>query len=117
MAPVRPFRPMFRAGLTANALGLPVAVAAAVAGAAAYTLYSRTVHLESSELVNHDTKRLRFALPDPKQSTGLSLTSAVLTISWAKGSWLPTIRPYTPVNNIGTSRLLPSNPIGVKSLY
>jgi cytochrome-b5 reductase len=73
---------------------------AALVGAGAYTLYSRSVRLESSELVNHDTKRLRFTLPDKTQSTGLTLTSAVLTISWPKGSWIPTIRPYTPVNDL-----------------
>lgn len=96
MPPSSPFRPL----LKASTVSLPAAAAAAVAGVGVYTLYSRSVRLESSELVNHDTKRLRFALPDPKQSTGLSLTSAVLTISWPSGSWLPTIRPYTPVNYI-----------------
>ena len=99
MPPSSPFRPVLRASI----VNLPTAAAATVAGVGAYSLYSRSVRLESSELVSHDTKRLRFALPDPKQSTGLSLTSAVLTISWPSGSWLPTIRPYTPVNDISVS--------------
>ena len=30
--------------------------------------------LESSEQVNHDTKRLRFSLPNPDDVSGLSLT-------------------------------------------
>ncbi|RYP92499.1 hypothetical protein DL770_001365 [Monosporascus sp. CRB-9-2] len=81
-------------------MNISAITATAVAGVGAYTLYSRSVRLESAEPVNHNTKRLRFALPDPNQPTGLSLTSAVLTISWPNGSWLPTIRPYTPINDI-----------------
>ncbi|KAH6654928.1 NADH-cytochrome b5 reductase [Verticillium dahliae] len=54
--------------------------------------------LESSEVVNHNTKRLRFRLPDENAVSGLALTSAVLTISWPKGRWLPVARPYTPIS-------------------
>ncbi|KAK1638480.1 oxidoreductase NAD-binding domain-containing protein [Colletotrichum phormii] len=53
--------------------------------------------LESSEEVNHNTKRLRFKLPQREAVSGLSLTSAVLTMSWPAGRWLPVARPYTPV--------------------
>ncbi|KAF4777957.1 oxidoreductase NAD-binding domain-containing protein [Colletotrichum scovillei] len=53
--------------------------------------------LESSEDVNHNTKRLRFKLPQREAVSGLSLTSAVLTMSWPEGRWLPVARPYTPV--------------------
>ncbi|KAF1932166.1 ferredoxin reductase-like protein [Didymella exigua CBS 183.55] len=54
--------------------------------------------LESSEQVNHNTKLLRFKLPHDSDVSGLSLTSAVLTASWPKGSWTPVARPYTPVS-------------------
>ncbi|KAM0325911.1 hypothetical protein ACHAQA_007214 [Verticillium albo-atrum] len=54
--------------------------------------------LESSEQVNHNTKRLRFRLPNENAVSGLSLTSAVLTMSWPKGRWLPVARPYTPIS-------------------
>ncbi|VUC22805.1 unnamed protein product [Clonostachys rosea] len=53
--------------------------------------------LESSEMVSGDTKRLRFKLPKEEDVSGLPLTSAVLTVSWPKGSWRPVPRPYTPV--------------------
>lgn len=75
----------------------PVLATTSVAAAAALTLYvaaPRTVHaespakkifpgvgpallslpLESSELVSHDTKRLRFKLPDDQGVSGLPLT-------------------------------------------
>jgi cytochrome-b5 reductase len=94
-----------------------VAVAAAVAGIGAYTWYSRsnstksdkpvfssfgfhTLRLDSTELINHNTKKLRFELPDASKPSGLSLTSALLTISLPNGRWLPVIRPYTPVNDL-----------------
>ncbi|KAM0451065.1 hypothetical protein ACHAPV_010193 [Trichoderma viride] len=54
--------------------------------------------LESSETVNHNTKRLRFKLPQQDAISGLPLTSALLTVSWPKGSWVPVPRPYTPVS-------------------
>ncbi|KAI0134313.1 oxidoreductase NAD-binding domain-containing protein [Xylariales sp. AK1849] len=54
--------------------------------------------LESSESVNHNTKRLRFKLPEDTIS-GYPMTSAVLTYSWPKGRWTPVIRPYTPINS------------------
>ncbi|KAK0377618.1 oxidoreductase NAD-binding domain-containing protein [Colletotrichum limetticola] len=53
--------------------------------------------LDSSEDVNHNTKRLRFKLPQREAVSGLSLTCAVLTMSWPEGRWLPVARPYTPV--------------------
>ncbi|KAJ4312081.1 hypothetical protein N0V84_010104 [Fusarium piperis] len=54
--------------------------------------------LESAELVNHNTKRLRFKLPQENAVSGLPLTSALLTLSWPKGQWVPVPRPYTPVS-------------------
>ncbi|OAA66883.1 NADH-cytochrome b5 reductase [Niveomyces insectorum RCEF 264] len=60
----------------------------------------RTLTLTSTESVNHNVKHLRFALSDPQATSGLSLTSALLTVSWPKGRWLPVLRPYTPVNDL-----------------
>ncbi|KAH6988892.1 oxidoreductase NAD-binding domain-containing protein [Ilyonectria sp. MPI-CAGE-AT-0026] len=59
-----------------------------------------SLRLEDSEVVNHNTKRLRFKLPHEDSISGLTLTSAVLTVSWPKGRWLPVARPYTPVSAI-----------------
>jgi cytochrome-b5 reductase len=96
-----------------------VAVIAAVAGIGAYALYLRqtrpsptdrpvfgsfgfhTLKVHSTELVNHNTKRVRFELPNPKLPTGLGLTSALLTVSRPNGRLLPVLRPYTPVNDLG----------------
>ncbi|KAK6214629.1 hypothetical protein LQW54_004137 [Pestalotiopsis sp. IQ-011] len=61
--------------------------------------------LAESESVNHNTKRLRFQLPEGTVS-GFPTTSAVLTLSWPKGSWTPVVRPYTPINSPGEPGVL-----------
>lgn len=98
-------------------MGTQVAFAAAVAGIGAYAWYLRsskiqsdkpvfssfgfhTLRLDSTELINHNTKKLRFELPDAGKPSGLSLTSALLTISFPNGRWLPVLRPYTPVSDL-----------------
>ncbi|KAL6235359.1 hypothetical protein BDW75DRAFT_144198 [Aspergillus navahoensis] len=59
------------------------------------------LRLHSAESVNHNTKRLRFELPGGESSiSGLGLTSALLTFSKPEGSWLPVVRPYTPVSKL-----------------
>ncbi|KAI1827061.1 oxidoreductase NAD-binding domain-containing protein [Xylaria intraflava] len=58
-----------------------------------------SLQLQSSEVVNHNTKRLRFALPTDEHVSGLKLTSALLTFSWPKGCLLPCVRPYTPISS------------------
>lgn len=113
---IQPLRATHRASI----MGTQVAVAAAVAGIGAYTWYLRssssatasdkppvfssfgfhTLRLHSTELINHNTKKLRFELPDATKPSGLSLTSALLTIAIPKGRWLPVLRPYTPVNDL-----------------
>lgn len=83
-----------------------------------------SLQLQSSESVNHNTKRLRFALPTDEHVSGLPLTcknttattpsssnmghtqlidriAALLTFSWPKGSMLPCVRPYTPISKSG----------------
>ncbi|KAI0107287.1 ferredoxin reductase-like protein [Hypoxylon sp. NC0597] len=59
-----------------------------------------SLELESTQAVNHNTKRLRFKFPEPDAVSGLTLTSALLTYSWPKGSTLPVLRPYTPINSL-----------------
>ncbi|KAF4991834.1 hypothetical protein FGRMN_7552 [Fusarium graminum] len=54
--------------------------------------------LHSSEDESHDTKRLRFKLPQETATSGLPLASALLTLTWPEGSFLPTPRPYSPVS-------------------
>ncbi|KAF7302206.1 FAD-binding FR-type domain-containing protein [Mycena indigotica] len=90
-----------------------LATAVGVVGAVAYSKTSKTpfsvigplsltrMTLQSSELLNHNTKKLRFALPDSNTRTGLSLTSALLSVSLPPGNGLrtPVLRPYTPTND------------------
>ncbi|OTA68673.1 ferredoxin reductase-like protein [Hypoxylon sp. EC38] len=59
-----------------------------------------SLELESTQSVNHNTKRLRFKFPEPDAVSGLTLTSALLTYSWPKGSTFPVLRPYTPINSL-----------------
>ncbi|EXJ95734.1 cytochrome-b5 reductase [Capronia coronata CBS 617.96] len=48
---------------------------------------------------NHNTKILKFALPDPEQVSGLSVASAVITKYQPPNGEKPIIRPYTPIND------------------
>lgn len=77
--------------------------------------------LESSEQVNHNTKKLRFKLPQPDAVTGLPLEckwwhiplpvpcspptdpfpASLLTFSWPKDRTFPVVRPYTPITASG----------------
>lgn len=76
--------------------------------------------LHSIKTVNHNTKRLVFELPDKDARSGLSLTctltpvftghialltrtASLLTISRPNGSWIPVIRPYTPISDLSMS--------------
>ncbi|KAI8958060.1 NADH-cytochrome b5 reductase [Daldinia sp. FL1419] len=80
-----------------------------------------SLELESSEAVNHNTKRLRFKLPTEDTVSGLTLTSALLTYSWPKGSTLPVVRPYTPINSLdergALELLIKKYPDGKQSTY
>ena len=53
--------------------------------------------LESAEFVNHNVKRLRFALPDGDAVSGLEPISSLLTQHTPEGAWIPVFRPYTPI--------------------
>jgi cytochrome-b5 reductase len=58
-----------------------------------------SLKLESVEDVNHNTKKLRFALPESDQVSGLVIASAILTKFKGPEMDKPAIRPYTPVND------------------
>lgn len=97
---------------------------AAVAASAYYVLYARSHHTAQAEMpggnpiftsfgfktlqlanasdVSHDVKRLSFDLGSPQTPAGLPLTSPLLAITFPGGGWIPTVRPYTPVD-IGKS--------------
>lgn len=82
-----------------------------------------TLRVQDVQVVNHNTKRLVFEFPDQNAKSGLSLTcttpsipwlivlsltiiAALLTFSWPRGRWLPVLRPYTPISELGTITLL-----------
>lgn len=55
--------------------------------------------LQSSEEVNHNVKKLTFALPSGDSVTGLSPITSLLTKHTPEGGWIPVFRPYTPVSD------------------
>ncbi|EAT81157.1 NADH-cytochrome b5 reductase 2 [Parastagonospora nodorum] len=56
--------------------------------------------LDKSEVVNHNTKKLTFKLPEPDMESGLPVTSAVITKYKGPEMEKPVIRPYTPVSDV-----------------
>ncbi|KAK1140167.1 hypothetical protein N8T08_010646 [Aspergillus melleus] len=59
-----------------------------------------SLRVQSVESLSHNTKRLRFEYPNQTLTSGLQLTSSVLVFCWPQKSWLPAIRPYTPVSSL-----------------
>jgi cytochrome-b5 reductase len=59
-----------------------------------------SLKLEKSELVNHNTKKLTFALPEGDMDSGLSVASAVITKYKGPEMEKPVIRPYTPTSDV-----------------
>lgn len=59
--------------------------------------------LKVSEIedVNHNTKRVRFDLPEKDQVSGLHVASAILTKFKAPDAEKATLRPYTPISDEG----------------
>lgn len=56
------------------------------------------LNLVNIEKVSHDTSKFRFKFPDPEQTSGLNVASAIYTkYVTAKGNNV--VRPYTPVND------------------
>ncbi|CAK7236079.1 hypothetical protein SCUCBS95973_009483 [Sporothrix curviconia] len=63
----------------------------------------RTLTLAKTENVNHNVKHLQFDLGEgagPDTTSGLTVTSALLALTFPGGRWLPVLRPYTPINDI-----------------
>ncbi|RKU44566.1 NADH-cytochrome b5 reductase [Coniochaeta pulveracea] len=54
--------------------------------------------LEDIEIINHNTKRFRFKLPEEDQVSGLTACSAILTKFTPEGG-KPVVRPYTPISD------------------
>ncbi|KAL5359968.1 hypothetical protein BJX96DRAFT_64299 [Aspergillus floccosus] len=80
-----------------------------------------TLSLKDVQQVNHNTKRLAFEFLDPHAQSGLTLTSALLTVSWPEGRWLPVLRPYTPISRLnqrgGIDLLVKKYPNGKASTH
>ena len=55
--------------------------------------------LQSSVMVNHNVKKLTFALPTPQTITGNAPITSLLSKHTPADSWIPVIRPYTPISS------------------
>ncbi|CAG8949063.1 hypothetical protein HYFRA_00002192 [Hymenoscyphus fraxineus] len=64
------------------------------------------LRLESVENINHNTKKLRFALPEDDQVSGLKVASALVTKYKGPEMEKPVIRPYTPTSDEGETGYL-----------
>lgn len=60
-----------------------------------------SLKLEAVENVNHNTKKLRFKLPEDDMVSGLDVASAVLTKYKGPDDEKATLRPYTPISDEG----------------
>ena len=58
-----------------------------------------SLKLSEVEIVNHNTKRFRFELPEADQVTGLPVASAILTKYKGPNDQKATLRPYTPISD------------------
>jgi cytochrome-b5 reductase len=58
-----------------------------------------SLEVKEVETVSHNTKRVRFALPEDDMVSGLHIASAVLTKFKPEGAEKPVLRPYTPVSD------------------
>jgi cytochrome-b5 reductase len=65
-----------------------------------------SLKLSHIENVNHNTKLLRFELPEGDMVSGLQVASALLTKYKGPEDEKPTLRPYTPVSDEGTTRVM-----------
>lgn len=59
-----------------------------------------SLKLEDVEIVNHNTKKFRFKLPENDMVSGLAVASAILTKFKPEGE-KAVLRPYTPVSDEG----------------
>lgn len=58
-----------------------------------------SLKLSEVELVNHNTKRLRFELPEGDMVSGLHIASAILTKYKGPEMEKAVLRPYTPISD------------------
>jgi cytochrome-b5 reductase len=58
-----------------------------------------SLKLEEVEIVNHNSKRFRFRLPEDDMVSGLHIASAILTKFKPIDAEKPVIRPYTPISD------------------
>ncbi|KEY66507.1 hypothetical protein S7711_04834 [Stachybotrys chartarum IBT 7711] len=65
-----------------------------------------SLKLADVEVVNHNTKKLRFELPESEQVSGLHVASALLTKYKGPEDEKPTLRPYTPISDEDTKGYL-----------
>jgi len=64
-------------------------------------LFSKQLKVTRVEQINHDTKRISFALPGGQNEiSGVTPGAAILTQHTPEGGWFPVFRPYTPVNDL-----------------
>ncbi|APA09843.1 hypothetical protein SS1G_05932 [Sclerotinia sclerotiorum 1980 UF-70] len=87
-----------------EALGQGQAKVEGAVGKAAFTGGDQgfiSLKLDSVELVNHNTKKFRFELPESDQVSGLHVTSALITKYKGPEMQKPAIRPYTPTSDEG----------------
>lgn len=61
-----------------------------------------SLKLEEVEVVNHNSKRLRFRLPEDDMVSGLHVASAILTRFKPLDADKPVVRPYTPISDEDT---------------
>lgn len=62
-----------------------------------------SLKLAEVEMVNHNTKRFRFELPEGDMVSGLHIASAILTKYKGPNDEKATLRPYTPTSDEGMS--------------
>ncbi|KHN96823.1 NADH-cytochrome b5 reductase [Metarhizium album ARSEF 1941] len=65
-----------------------------------------SLKLADVEIVNHNTKRLRFELPESDMVSGLQIASAILTKYKSPNAEKATLRPYTPISDEGDKGFL-----------
>jgi cytochrome-b5 reductase len=82
---------------------IPGSTAPAGAGKPAFTGGDQgflSLKLDKSEIVNHNTKKLTFLLPEGDMESGLHVASAVITKYKGPEMEKPVIRPYTPTSDV-----------------
>lgn len=70
-------------------------------------LFSKQLTVTAIEQINHDTKRITFALPGgTREISGVAPGGAILTQHTPAGKWFPVLRPYTPIHDLNERGIL-----------